>query len=64
MDDHGDEQCAGTGAVAAGFVDVQVAFAWKDYRHEWRRKVLRLGAQEFVCRFLLHVLPTGFQRHS
>jgi hypothetical protein len=44
------------------FVDGQVAFAWKDYRHESRRKVMRLDAQEFVRRFLLHVLPTGFQR--
>jgi hypothetical protein len=39
-----------------------VAFAWKDYRHESRRKVMCLDAQEFVRRFLLHVLPTGFQR--
>lgn len=44
------------------FADGQVAFAWKDYRHESRRKVMRLDAQEFVRRFLLHVLPTGFQR--
>ena len=44
------------------FADGQVAFAWKDYRHESRRKVMRLDGQEFVRRFLLHVLPTGFQR--
>jgi len=44
------------------FADGQVAFAWKDYRHESRNKVMRLDAQEFVRRFLLHVLPTGFQR--
>src|SRR4030095_13180522 len=44
------------------FGDGQVAFAWKDYRHESRRKVMCLDAQEFVRRFLLHVLPTGFQR--
>jgi hypothetical protein len=44
------------------FADGQVAFAWKDYRHESRRKIMRLDAQEFVRRFLLHVLPTGFQR--
>ena len=44
------------------FVDGQVAFAWKDYRHESRRKVMCLEAPEFVRRFLLHVLPTGFQR--
>jgi hypothetical protein len=44
------------------FVDGRVAFAWKDYRHESRRKVMCLEAQEFVRRFLLHVLPAGFQR--
>lgn len=44
------------------FTDGEVAFAWKDYRHESRRKVMRLDAPEFVRRFLLHVLPTGFQR--
>lgn len=44
------------------FADGEVAFAWKDYRHESRHKVMRLDAQEFVRRFLLHVLPPGFQR--
>lgn len=39
-----------------------VAFQWKDYRHESRRKVMQLQANEFVRRFLLHVLPSGFQR--
>ncbi|MDM0117503.1 IS91 family transposase [Variovorax sp. J22R133] len=44
------------------FADGRVVFAWKDYRHESRRKVMCLDAQEFVRRFLLHVLPAGFQR--
>jgi hypothetical protein len=44
------------------FTDAAVTFQWKDYRHESRNKVMRLDAQEFVRRFLLHVLPTGFQR--
>jgi Putative transposase/Transposase zinc-binding domain len=44
------------------FSDGQVTFAWKDYRHESRTKVMRLDAQEFIRRFLLHVLPPGFQR--
>jgi hypothetical protein len=39
-----------------------VTFAWKDYRQESRSKVMRLGAPEFIRRFLLHVLPPGFQR--
>ena len=44
------------------FDDGQVAFRWKDYRHASRHKLMRLDADEFVRRFLLHVLPTGFQR--
>lgn len=44
------------------FVDGKVRFRWKDYRHESRQKVMELEAQEFVRRFLLHVLPSGFQR--
>ncbi len=44
------------------FTDGHVAFKWKDYRHESRNKVMTLDAQEFTRRFLLHVLPSGFQR--
>ncbi len=44
------------------FAQGEVAFKWKDYRHESRDKVMRLQADEFVRRFLLHVLPSGFQR--
>ena len=44
------------------FTDGHVAFKWKDYRHESRNKVMTLDAQEFIRRFLLHVLPSGFQR--
>ena len=44
------------------FDDGEVAFHWKDYRHESRHKVMRLQAEEFIRRFLLHVLPSGFQR--
>jgi hypothetical protein len=44
------------------FTGEEVAFQWKDYRHESRQKVMRLPAEEFMRRFLLHVLPPGFQR--
>ncbi len=44
------------------FTGDEVTFRWKDYRHESRRKVMRLPADEFIRRFLLHVLPSGFQR--
>jgi hypothetical protein len=44
------------------FSDGAVTFAWKDYRHESRNKTMHLDAHEFIRRFLLHVLPSGFQR--
>jgi len=44
------------------FGDGEVSFRWKDYRHESRQKLMRLDASEFIRRFLLHVLPDGFQR--
>ncbi len=37
-----------------------VAFRWKDYAHGGRQRVMTLAATEFMRRFLLHVLPTGF----
>ena len=42
--------------------DDQVRFRWKDYRAESRPKTMTLAATEFIRRFLLHVLPAGFQR--
>jgi Putative transposase/Transposase zinc-binding domain len=42
--------------------DDQVSFQWKDYRHPHQPKVMTLAADEFIRRFLLHVLPPGFQR--
>jgi hypothetical protein len=40
--------------------DDQVSFAWKDYRHGHRRRVMTLDSAEFARRFLLHVLPQRF----
>lgn len=40
----------------------RVSFRWKDYRHHNRQKVMTLDAEEFIRRFLLHVLPSGLQR--
>ena len=42
--------------------DGKVRFRWKDYRNENRQKVMTLDAGEFIRRFLIHVLPEGFQR--
>jgi len=39
-----------------------VHFRWRDYADANRTKVMALPAEEFLRRFLLHVLPTGFQR--
>jgi hypothetical protein len=41
-----------------------VAFRWKDYRIKSgdRQKVMRLSTDEFIRRFLIHVLPDGFHR--
>jgi hypothetical protein len=40
--------------------DEAVSFKWKDYADNNRQKVMRLSQVEFIRRFLLHVLPTGF----
>ena len=45
-----------------GLDDRQVAFTWRDYAHGSTKKIMRLDAHEFIRRFLLHVLPDGFQR--
>ena len=41
-----------------------VTFRWKDYRTKgkMRHKAMTLHPQEFMRRFLLHVLPGGFHR--
>jgi hypothetical protein len=40
----------------------RVSFLWKDYRHHDKRKLMTLDAEEFIRRFLIHVLPDGFHR--
>ena len=42
--------------------DGRVTFTWRDYRDGGRAKPMTLDADEFLRRFLLHVLPDGFQR--
>jgi hypothetical protein len=39
-----------------------VTFQWRDYRDDNRSKTMTLAADEFIRRFLLHVLPLGLQR--
>jgi hypothetical protein len=42
--------------------DGKVSFRWKDYRDDSRQKIMTLPGEEFVRRFLIHVLPDGFHR--
>ncbi len=42
--------------------DGQVTFRYRDRKHDNAKKLLRIDAQSFVRRFLLHVLPRGFVR--
>ena len=53
-------------AIANGrLLDCQngcVSFRWKDYRAQNKSKAMTLDANEFMRRFLMHVLPKGFRR--
>jgi hypothetical protein len=40
----------------------KIRFRWKDYRHGNHHGTMTLGADEFIRRFLIHVLPDGFRR--
>jgi hypothetical protein len=44
------------------FQDDQVTFRWRDSAHENKKRILTLPVDEFLRRFLLHVLPRGFVR--
>ena len=39
-----------------------VTFRWKDYAHRSKSRAMTLTHEEFLRRFLQHVLPTGFPR--
>ena len=43
-------------------IDGVVRFRWKDYADRGRTKIMALSVDEFLRRFLLHVLPRGFVR--
>ena len=42
--------------------DGTVSFTYKDYKAGHLKKLMRLSAEEFIRRFLLHILPKGFQK--
>ena len=46
------------------FDETGVTFRYKDYRRDCadRQQIMTLAVEEFIRRFLLHVLPRGFHR--
>jgi hypothetical protein len=44
------------------FENGEVSFRYKDYAHGNKKRKMTLSADEFLRRFLLHVLPRGFVR--
>lgn len=42
--------------------DGQVTFAYRDRKNQDQRKLMTLAVDEFIRRFLLHVIPKGFMR--
>jgi hypothetical protein len=45
-----------------GFDNNHVTFRWKDYAHGNKKRKMTVSTDEFLRRFLLHVLPRGFVR--
>jgi len=44
------------------FENDRVAFLWRDYAHGGKKKVMTVSSDEFLRRFLIHVLPKGLVR--
>ena len=44
------------------FADGKVTFRWRDSAHSNEQKLMALSLDEFLRRFLLHLLPKGFVR--
>jgi hypothetical protein len=42
--------------------DGMVTFRWRDSAHKNKKRLMTLPVNEFLRRFLLHVLPPGFVR--
>ncbi len=40
----------------------EVRFRWKDYAHQSKQRTMLLASEEFLRRFVQHVLPRGFPR--
>jgi hypothetical protein len=44
------------------FADEKVTFRWRDSAHKNKKRLMTLPVEEFLRRFLLHLLPKGFVR--
>src|ERR1700756_4355747 len=44
------------------FENDRVSFRWRDYAHGGKQKVMTVSSNEFLRRFLIHVLPKGLVR--
>jgi hypothetical protein len=44
------------------FQNNTVSFKWRDYADHSQQKIMHVCVKEFTRRYLLHVLPKGFQR--
>jgi hypothetical protein len=42
--------------------DDKVSFKWRDYKNNAKEKIMTLSVDEFMRRFLLHILPPGFTK--
>jgi len=45
-----------------GLKDGMVTFSWRDYRDNNKKKTMTVTAAEFIRRFMLHILPSGFRK--
>jgi hypothetical protein len=44
------------------FMDQKITFRWRDSAHQNKKRLMTLPVEEFLRRFLLHLLPKGFVR--
>ena len=42
--------------------DEKVVFSYKDYRDRGKKKIMTLSSAEFIRRFAMHILPSGFSK--
>ena len=39
-----------------------VTFKWRDYKDSSKKKIMTITVEEFIRRFLMHILPSGFMK--